>query len=255
MEQCDFAVLAVLSCMLVWYYWPEGQTEKVQTAAKAEAKKWTGKLRLPFQKDKTLPAQFRRWVSEANLVKQTSVYKKLPEDAAEFTFWIEGLSDKELAEFTKEQAALCQGLGYELTWLLDPKIPAALKSGLEEAVVLSSLTAWKARNLQPLAAYIRWQAAPEKAENREFTRKLYARLAEAGLTQPASGMLMAPEKEQQAYVAKAIETVAAENQAAFLALVKEIMEDQAADSRPASSPEQPLASSEPNQLQAAEVTT
>lgn len=240
-------VLAVALALLIWIYWPEGQTEKAQTAAKAEAKKWTGKLRLPFQKDKSLSSQFKQWVSEANLVKQTTVYKRLPEEAAEFTAWVEGLSEKEMDQFTQELTVLCRGLGYELAWLLDPKIPAALKAGVEEAVMLGSLTAWKARQLQPLAAYIGWQAAPEKAENREFTRKLYARLAEAGLTQPASGMLMATEKERQAYVSRAIETVAAENQAAFLALVKEVMEAQAAGKG------QPAP--EPGQLQAAEVTT
>jgi hypothetical protein len=184
---------------------------------------WFGRLRLPFRKERNLAAWFSRWVVEANLTKRIAVYKRLPEDAAEFSAWVSSLSSKELTHFVNDLSGLCHALGFDLAWLADAKLPADLKRGLEEAVILCSLTAWKAREVEPLAAFVAWQKAPHKAENRAFAGALYARLVNAGLTTTPATLVLAPDKERQKAVTRAIESAAVEHHGAFTTLVRQVM--------------------------------
>jgi hypothetical protein len=181
-----------------------------------------GKVRLPFRRGKDLATQFKEWVGQAELAKRTAVYKALPADAAGFTAWLQGLADEDLGGFVKELAAFCKGLGFELAWLVDPKVEGAMKQAVEEAVGLYCLAAWKGRDVRPFVAYRAWQSAPGKKENQAFAQRLYSKLVGAGLATSTPDLLLAPEKERQAYVAEAIEAAAAQDPKAFVGLLRDV---------------------------------
>jgi len=181
-----------------------------------------GKVRLPFRRRKDLATQFKEWVGQAELAKRTAVYKALPADAAGFTAWLQGLPDEDLGGFVKELAAFCKGLGFELAWLVDPKVEGAMKQAVEEAVGLYCLAAWKGRDVRPFVAYRAWQSAPGKKENQAFAQRLYSRLVEAGLATSTPDLMLAAEKERQAYVAEAIEAAAAQEPKAFVGLLRDV---------------------------------
>ena len=224
-------IIAVLLIIVaaVWYLKPgwlskesRDRATSAVTASTARPRGWLGKIRLPFQKDNELATQFKQWVDQAELSKQTKFYKELPSDAAEFTAWLEDLSEDKLTEFVEELSAFCRAQGFKLAWLMDPNTPDNMKGAVEDAVLLHSLAAWRARDIQPLLAYKAWQAAPNKPENQAFGQRLYGKLVEAGLATAPADLMLASAKERQAYVAQAINAAAAEHQDTFLALVKEV---------------------------------
>ena len=197
-----------------------------ETVAKTRGR--LGSLRLPFPKRKDLATQFKEWVGEANLAKRTAVYKGLPKDAASFTDWLQGLPDEDLAGFVKELAAFCKGLDFELAWLVDPEVTGEMKQAVEEAVGVYCLAAWKGREVGPFVAYRAWQSAPGKKENQLFAQKLYSKLVEAGLATSTPDLLLASEKERQAYVAEAIEAADAQAHKAFVGLLRDVAGELAA---------------------------
>jgi hypothetical protein len=195
----------------------------------ARSRGWLGKFRLPFQRDKDLALQFKQWVGQAELAKRTAVYKGLPEDAAGFTAWLQSLSDEDLARFVQELSAFCAALRFELAWLVDPKAEGELKQAAEETVGLYCLATWKARAIQPFAAYRAWRSDPGKRENQLFAQKLYSKLVEAGLATSPPDLLLAPQKERQAHVTQAIQKAAAEDHAVFIGLLKDVTGELAAE--------------------------
>ncbi|MCB0209099.1 MAG: hypothetical protein KDJ52_07210 [Anaerolineae bacterium] len=244
-------ILAVLLVTLVaiWYFEPKWASEesldKTTTAittntkeAYTKSKGWFGQFKLPFQKDKnTATEQFVQWLHQSDVAKRSALYKRLPEDAAEFAAWIDSLADDELNAFVSDLASVCRTHSFELGWLVDPQTPDNLKRAIEDAVILHGLAAWKARDIQPLLAYKAWQAAPNKAENRAFAQKLYGKLAEAGLVTPPSTLILATDKERQEHVAATIEKAAAEKEATFMALVQETVNELEAEKKMGKAPE------------------
>lgn len=191
-----------------------------ETAAKSRGR--LGKVRLPFRRRKDLATQFKEWVDEAALDKRTAVYKGLPKDATGFTDWLQALSDQDLAGFVQELSAFCKGLDFELAWLVDPERGGELKQAVEEAVGMYCLAAWKGREVRPFVTYRAWQSAPEKEENQAFAQQLYSKLVETQLATWTPDLLLASEKERQAYVAEAIEAAEAQDPKAFIGLLREV---------------------------------
>lgn len=236
-------VVILIIFVVIWYLEPawasQESRDKATTAittntkgAYTRSRGWLGQVRLPFQKEKNpAAAQYRQWVAQSDLSKRSQLYKQLSSDAAEFSAWIEGMSDEELNEFVSDLSDVCQAHNFELAWLVDPKTPDKLKHAVEDAVILHGLAAWKARDIKPLLAFKAWQAAPNKPENREFAKKLYNKLAEAGLVSTPSDLVLATDKQRQEHVVATIETAATENETTFLALVQEVVSELEAEAK------------------------
>lgn len=166
-------------------------------------------------------AQFKEWLSQAELDRRTSVYKQLPADAADFTAWLLDVNDKELGSFTQGLAVFCQGQGFDLGWLVDPQVSGEMKHAVEEAVGLYCLAAWTSRELAPLVSYRAWLADPDNPKNNAFAQRLYTRLVESGMATARSDILWAPEKERHSFVAQSMQTVATQDPKTFVALLKD----------------------------------
>jgi hypothetical protein len=214
----------VIAVAIAWFAWPRRAAARPEPAAPAGGLRaalsrvtgYAGRLRLPFRRKRELAGQLSEWLQGAGLPKRLTLYKRLPEDAAEFGEWLAALSPAGLDDLAETLANQCRALGFELTWLTEERIPRELRRSLEDAVTLSILATWNARHAQPLAAYVAWQQAPERAENRDFAANLFTRLVEAGLVTPPPAMLVAPEKQRRKMMARAIRDAAAEHQAAFV---------------------------------------
>jgi hypothetical protein len=181
-----------------------------------------------------LAAQFKEWLSQAELERRMPLYKALPADAADFTAWLLELGDKDLGDFSQELAVFCQGQGFDLAWLADAQVPGEMKYAVEEAIGLYCLAAWKSHNLLPLSTYRAWLADPENPKNNAFAQRLYSRLVESGMATARSDMLWAPEKERHAFIVQSMQTVAAQDPKSFVALLKAAMVVEAEPSAEAS---------------------
>ncbi len=174
-------------------------------------------------------AQFKEWLSQAELERRTSVYKSLPADAADFTAWLQGLSAQDLGNFAQGLAGFCQAQGYDLAWLADAQVPGEMQRVVEEAVGLYCLAAWKSRDLLPLVTYRAWLTDPGNEKNRAFAQRLYSRLVTEGLTAARSDLLWAPEKERQAFVAQSMQAVATQDPRTFVTLLRDAAGELAQD--------------------------
>ncbi|MBI4772033.1 MAG: hypothetical protein HY784_16860 [Chloroflexi bacterium] len=187
---------------------------------------WLNRLKSPFQTRSAAGKQLKAWAGEAELAQKTALYKSLSEEAAGLSTRLASLSDEQAARFANELAAFCRTQNMELAWLFDATVDVEMKTALEEIVMLYSLAVWKGSSAQPLAVLQSWQAAPHQKENRAFAQKLFARLVAAGLASAPGELLLASDKEREAHVVKAIRLAAAQNHAAVLALVVELLSDE-----------------------------
>lgn len=172
-----------------------------------------------------LTKQFVQWVSEAALPKRVELYNTLPASAEGFAIWLSGLSAKEQEEFTKKVAQFCKTLKFDLAWLMDPQVSRDpdLKKAVEDTVLLYSLAAWRANNVQQevtsFLAYRDWLADPNR--NKAFGQKLHQALIKQGLVAVPPELYLASEKERMDQAVKAIHKVADENPSGFhLALLQ-----------------------------------
>jgi hypothetical protein len=139
-----------------------------------------------------------------------------------------GFPTKTWGGVVQELSAFCKGRGFELAWLVDPEVAGELKRAVEETVGLYCLAAWKGRDVQPFVAYRAWQSDPGKRENQAFAQRLYSRLVAAGLATARPDLVWAPEQERQAYVAKAMESAAAQDPRSFASLLRDAADASAA---------------------------
>lgn len=192
-------------------------TEQVRRTAQG----WLGSLRRRSPNDRVSTQGFRDWATEHLPSAHAAVYPGRPEETAGLKAWLAGLSAEQAGAFARATSDFCQGLGFELAWLWDEKIDGPQKEAQAESVLHYSLATWKAHETCTQAAYAAWQAAPHKKENRAFAQKLYVKLVDAGLADAPADLLLAPEKERQAHMTSAIQSAAAENNAAVMALARE----------------------------------
>jgi len=213
------------------------QASKQATAKAGQMYKgWRGGFK--FRSDtRELGKQFQQWVTDAALPKRTAFAGTLPAQTESFAAWLSGLSSKELEQFTERIARYCATVNFDLGWLNDAQVShePELKQAVEDAVLLHSLGAWRASNVQRQAqvvlTYQAWLANPKR--HQKFGQELHGVLIERGLVTVPSELYLAPEKERQAQAATAIRHVAAENPAAFRLALRQLVGAPEPDPAPA----------------------
>lgn len=174
-----------------------------------------------------LAKQFKQWVAEAAPGSRAELYNGLPASADGFAAWLGGLPDKELAQFTKQVVRFCASVNFNLAWLTDAQVSREpeLKRAVEDAVLLYSLTTWRANNVQQdvkgFFAYQAWLAKPNR--HREFGQQLYAALVHGGAVTIPAELYLASEKERQAQAAASIRKAAEEDRVAFQAALRQVI--------------------------------
>lgn len=236
--------------------WTEkaSKASKQATARASEASKQAGakagqmyqglRGRFKFRSDtRELAKQFKQWVSEAALAKRVDLYNTLPASADGFTIWLGGLSDKDLELFTQKVTRFCATLNFDIAWLNDPQVrrEPELLQAVEDAVLLYSLAAWRANNVQQdvksFLAYRAWLAKPN--QHKAFGQKLHQVLVESGWVTVPSELYLASEKERLAQAIAAIRKVADENPPALHVALRQVSAN--GESLPAPAPAPALA--------------
>ena len=173
-----------------------------------------------------LAKQFKQWVSDAAPAKRSELYSTLPASAEGFAIWLSGLSEKDLESFTRRVAQFCASLNFDLAWLTDAQVSREpeLKQAVEDTVLLYSLAAWRANNVQQdvtsFLAYQAWSANPNR--HKAFGQELYQVLIQRGLVTVSPELYLAPEQERQEQATAAIRKVADEHPAAFRAALHQV---------------------------------
>ncbi len=185
-----------------------------------------------------LAKQFKQWVSEAAPAKRVELYNTLPASAEGFAIWLGGLSDKDLDHFTQRVARFCASLNFDLAWLTDPQVSREpeLRRAVEDAVLLYSLTEWRANSVQQdvkgFFAYRAWLANPKR--HRAFGQQLLGNLIQQEAVTVTPELYLAPEKERLTHATAAIRKVADENHAALQSALRQIVG--ASQAAPAAAP-------------------
>jgi hypothetical protein len=173
-----------------------------------------------------LGKQFQQWVADAALPKRTELSNRLPAQMEDFAAWLSGLSAQELEQFTAQVARYCDSINFDVAWLTDATVAREpeLKQAVEESILLHSLGAWRAGNVQSRAqvalTYQAWLTHPER--HQKFGQELHKILIERGLVTVPPELYLAPEKERLAQAATAIRHVAAENPDAFRLVLRQL---------------------------------
>ncbi|MBI4788813.1 MAG: hypothetical protein HY782_17410 [Chloroflexi bacterium] len=198
-----------------------------QATAKAGQMYQGARGRIKFRSDTgDLAKQFKQWVSESALPKRVDLYNSLPASAEGFAIWLSGLGEQEQEQFTQKVAHFCGTLNFDLAWLTDPEInrDPDLKKAVEDAVLLYSLAAWRANNVQQdvtsFLAYRAWLANPN--QHKAFGQKLHQALIKQGLVTVPPELYLAPEQERVEQALTAIRKVADESPAAFHLALREV---------------------------------
>ena len=185
-----------------------------------------------------LAKQFKQWVAEAAPAKRVDLYNTLPAYAEGFAIWLGSLSDKDLEHFTQGVARFCATLNFDLAWLTDAQVSREpeLKKAVEDAVLLYSLTTWRANNVQQdvkaFFAYQAWLANPNR--HGAFGQQLLSNLVQRGAVTVTPELYLAPEKERLAHATEAIRKVADEDHATFHAALRQVVG--ASEAAPAAAP-------------------
>ena len=244
----------------VWTGKASAASKQATAKASAASKQATAKAgqmyqglrgRLKFRNDtRDLAKQFKQWVAEAAPAQRAELYSTLPASAEGFATGLAALSDKDLQLFVRKLARFCASLNFDLAWLNDPQISREpeLKKAVEDAVLLYSLTVWRANTVQQdvkgFFAYRAWLANPNRY--RAFGQKLYSVLVQRGVVTIPSDLYLAPEKERLAQAATTIRKLYDEDHDTFHAALRQVVEDgQGATAvtpapAPAAAPPQPV---------------
>ncbi len=143
-----------------------------------------------------------------------------------------------MEQFTQRVAQFCASLNFDLAWLTDPQVSREpeLKQAVEDAVLLYSLTAWRANNVQQdvkgFFAYQAWLGNPKR--HNAFGQQLLGALIQRGAVTVTPELYLAPEKERLAQATAAIRKVADEDHAAFHAALRQVM--RGGEAAPAAAP-------------------
>lgn len=171
------------------------------------------------------------------------VLQRTKGEAAQFSLWVQGLSQDELTAFCESLTAFCESVHIELSWLIDPHLNSdvAMKDGLEELVLLYTLAYWRAQqvqeNVQAFAAFQAWWHSPLDKEHQALTRRVFARLEDRQLLPPPSPTLvLSDEAERRQYVIQSIKSVMARDPQMLAALFHEVRAEQAAAAAPPPAP-------------------
>ncbi len=174
-----------------------------------------------------LAQQFKQWVAEAAPGSRAELYNTLPASADGFAAWLNGLSQKELEQFTKKVARFCESLNFNLAWLTDAQVgrEPELKRAVEDTILLYSLTTWRADSVQQdvkgFLAYQAWQARPNR--HKAFGQQLLGSLIQSGAVTISPDQYLASEKERKAHATAAIRKIADENRDALRVALRQVV--------------------------------
>ncbi len=234
-------IALVLLFALLWFVvrpgWASRSTDApAQDKSKPASKKKSAKtgqmykgLRggFKFRSDtRELGKQFQQWVTDAALPKRAALSDHLSAQAESFAAWLNELSAQELEQFTAQVARYCDSINFDVAWLNDATVAREpeLKQAVEDALLLHSLGAWRAGNVQSRVqvalTYQAWLVHPER--HQKFGQELHGILIERGLVTVPSELYLAPEKERLAQAATAIRHAAAENPDAFRSVLRQL---------------------------------
>jgi hypothetical protein len=172
-----------------------------------------------------LAKQFKQWVSDAALPKREEFYSALPASADGFAVWLGALSEQDLQAFTLKVAQFCDAMDFDLAWLNDPQVirDPEMKKSIEDIVLLYSLSAWHANNVQQdvkaFLAYKDWDANPK--QNKAFGQRLHQVLFQQGMVTIPTELYLASEQQRMDQAIAAISLAAQENPVAFHAALRQ----------------------------------
>lgn len=165
-----------------------------------------------------LTQQFKQWVAGMAEADNQNVTNSLPADITGFATWLAGLSDEEIARYSRKVANFADDRGFNLAWLVDPYLAkdTTLKQALEETILLYCIADWKVTQsearLQAFASFRAWLDDPKADKNQALTNKLFALLIkEDKIDETPSALLLLSEEERQNYIVQTITKVADED--------------------------------------------
>jgi len=144
--------------------------------------------------------------------------------------WFASLTPEQFKLLRNELTAFCAELGFDLIWLVEQASfkPAALEA-TGKTIVTHYCRAVRAAvlvhdDMNALQRYQAFLSNPRSKENLALGQQLFTRLVDEKLV-PAvtSELLMAGEKERQAFVLQSIQTAAKQNEVVFSAVLKTVV--------------------------------
>jgi hypothetical protein len=170
--------------------------------------------------------QFKQWVADAASPKRAALSNTLPAQMENFAARSSELTAAELEQFTAQVARYCAAVNFDLGWLNNAQVSREpeLKQAVEDAVLLSALSAWRADRVQQdvrvFLTYHAWRAKPN--QHKGFGQELHQVMIERGLVTIPAELYLAPEKERLAQARTAICQVADKNPAAFRSVLRQL---------------------------------
>ena len=209
-------------------------SESVQSIGKSVVTKsggWIEQIKTPFKKQAGLGPQLKTWAGQ------------LGAEHLELSAWLTGFSDEAATQLCNDLGFFCNNQNLELAWLFAEKTDVELKAKLETLVVLYCQALMVAVNAKPLASWQHWLAAPNQPRHRSFTNELFSRLLGAGLVSVPGELMLASDEEREQHIIQSIQTAVAENRAASMELLNEIVASQ--EPVKTAQPETPAATANP----------
>lgn len=223
-------LLILLGLFLVFILWsafkprqrPKPPVKQVKRKASLAEKirGWFTRSKSPAQK---APRQELAWLFDKNTWAVSLANNPSEPGRTELSAWLTGLSDTASTQLADDLAAFFSHNDLELSGLSAKKDEVGLKAALEELILLYSQAAWQGHSLQPLVTWQRWLAGPLQAENRNLSRRLFARLVSVDLASAPGELMLAPDSECERHVVQSIKSARVENDAAVLALLSEFV--------------------------------
>jgi hypothetical protein len=142
-----------------------------------------------------------------------------------FSAWLNGLPDKELDKVVSEVDDDCRHAQIELDWLLDGRAKGEMRTALQDTVLLSAMTVWRGRTVEPFVRLEDYLAKPNARHNRKFGQDVFARLVNAGRIVIPAELLVGAENERHKFAFESISNLAQQDQDAVIAVVRETLGD------------------------------
>jgi hypothetical protein len=179
----------------------------------------------PVRSKQVASDQYKHWLAEHWAVGITALGPVAPDEQARATAWLEQLPDYDIEAFIQTVSALCESALLDPAWLLDKDAPEAQRHTAEALVAGYALALWRGRVFRARAAYHAWLTAPNRRDNQAWGVKFFGQLVANNLATMPAEMTLAPSRQTQSYIVKAIKTAAATTPAAFESALLEINDD------------------------------
>ncbi len=181
-----------------------------------------------FEERKTTTQRLKEWAG-ASLAERQDLYADIPESIGPCTEWLLSLPNEKLKQFVHKLEHFCTDLGFELAWILDPKVTTtpSMKLAMEKVVLQFCLIHWqKTQAHETFVAFTRflaWKDDPMSKEHEGLTRKLFPKLVEKGLvSEPPAALFLFSEEERRDYVVQSIQEVSQKDVEGLLETIRDV---------------------------------